>query len=570
MYSLFKHQFFVVIIATMSVASGIHAQHQNDEFLVRHPLPPVQPESQQGVILAMNDFHQNWWEQYVTQPMLLDAQPLQTDLHSLFFLALQYSAQIKVYSETPIIRETAILEAQAAFDWTTYFDGLWEDLDEPVGSSLTVGGTGDRFKDHNLGLTGGLRRKLLSGSEIDISQRIGHQNTNSNFFIPNDQGSARLSLGINIPLLRGRGVAYNKSLQCLAAMDVETANDEFRRQLQSHLLEITRAYWSLYLERASSVQKHRLAEATEEVFQRLQHRQALDASPTQLKTVQAALANRRSELIRATAAIRNAETRLRALVHAPELGVGDGVELVPMQLPVMEPYQTDTQSQLATAMQNRPEIHAATREIKAACIRLNMSKHEMLPIFNLITRTYLSGLQGESDVGQAWTEQFTVGAPSYSVGLRYEVPLGNRAAGARMQRRYLEKRQLENQYRSAIENIKAEVEVAVRELFTAQREMVAKRESVNAAATEVSALDNRWSKMIDEDGAASLTLESLLRSQERLAAAEFELAQAQLTYNLALANLNLVNGTLLETEQVSIGRACTEDGPMTILSLPDH
>ncbi len=508
----------------------------------------------------------HWWSDVVSNQMFEGTSPVEVDLNRLLVLALQSSEQLKVYSETPLIRETAVTEAEAAFDWAKYLNGVWEDIDVPVGSSLTVGGNASRFEDHNLGATAGLRRKTLTGAEIDISQRIGHQNTNSNFFIPNDQGTAELAVSIRVPLLRGRGRIYNSSLQCLACIDTDTARTEFQRQLQSHLLEVIRAYWALYLERAASAQKVRLTEATKEILSRIQSRRTLDANPVQLKAVQAALSNREADLIRAATAIRNAEERVRALINDSELGTDESIELVPLQMPSLARFDADVFSQMETALQNRPEILVATQEIKAAAIRRNMSKHEILPVLDLVTRTYLSGLRGESNIGRAWTDQFDTGRPSYTIGLQYELPIGNRAARARHARRRLEQRQFESQYRLTMENIRAEVAVAVREILTAFQEIESRQLSVTAAQSEVAALEYRWNEMIGEEGTSSLNLESLLRSQQRLADMQFALVRAQLTYNLALANLNVANGSLLETEQVAVGRANECGLSRTILS----
>lgn len=521
---------------------------------------------QSGPAMAMGHEGYDWWHNEVQQPQRVAGQQLPVSLHDLLYLALQNSAQIKVYSEVPLIRETAVAEAVAAFDWVKYAEGLWEDTSEPVGSSLTVGGAGDRFNDHNLNVTGGVKRRTWSGGEVDISQRFGHQNNNSNFFIPNDQGTSRLTLGFTQPLLRGRGRIYNQSLAVLASVDVQTANQEFSRQLQSHLLEIARGYWALYLERATLAQRVKLYLKTESIVGELEARQGVDAGKTQIISAKAALENRRADLIRAQTAVKNGETRLRALINAPQLGTAADTELIPGEFPTAATYTTDLHSEIAVAMQKRPEILGAMKEIKAGAVRLNVAKHELLPVLNLVTRSYLSGLQGDSDVGQAWLDQFSEGAPSYSIGLQYELPVGNRAARARVARRAIEIRQLQEQYRSALETVNAEVEIAVRELETAYRELGAKQRSLAAASAEAETIEARWQRVAGGQGSASLNLESLLRAQERVTETETELLTSQLTYNLALVNLRRANGTLLEVENVNIGKVTQCGVPQGVFS----
>lgn len=557
---MYVHTLAVVIFASL-IASISFAQGPSNDMDVRSVMKTINEETASPVFDDLGD----WWHQDVQMPQRDTDSQLTVNLHDLLLLTIKNSAQVKVYSEVPLIRETAVAEAIAAFDWVRYAEGLWEDTDEPVGSSLTVGGTGTRFQDHKLGLTSGLRRTTWSGGELDISQQIGHQSNNSNFFVPNDQGTARLSLGFTQPLLRGRGRVYNQSLAVLANIDVAAANQEFSRQLQSHLLEVARGYWALYLERATLAQRVKLYLKTKAIVELLEARQQVDAGRSQLISAQAALENRRADLVRAQTAVKNAETRIRALVNASELGIAANTELIPGEIPTFDVYQTDLTSEITVAMTRRPEIIAAMKEIKAGAVRLNMAKHEMLPMLNLVTRAYLSGLQGQSDIADAWVDQFSEGAPSYSVGVQYEIPIGNRAANARLRRRRVEARQLQEQYRAALENVNAEVEIAVRELDTAYRELGAKQRSLAAAVSDAETIEARWQRVVGGEGSASLNLESLLRAQERVTETESELLNAQLTYNLALINLRRANGTLLEVEQIDSVRACENGIPTVIL-----
>ncbi len=523
-------------------------------------------KSQEEELPPAQTVQSGWWEQHVVNQMLPDTQPVPADLETLTFLTLKNSTQVKVYSEVPLIRETAIEEANAMFDSVRYLETLWEDVDVPVGSALTVGGSGTRFSDHNVNVKAGLRRRTASGIEVDLSQRIGHQNSNSNFFVPNDQASSRLNFGLTIPLMRGRGRDYNQSLIVLAGIDTEMAEQEFIRQLQSHLLEVNRAYWSLFMERSSLAQKVSLYLKTASIYNQLVARQRIDAQQSQLASAQAALSNRRSDLVRAETAVKNAETRLRALINSEQLGEGDVIEIIPSQLPLTSYTSSDITTELETGMQHRPEIIAAVKDVKAGSIRLNMAKNEMLPLLNMITLVYVSGLQGDSDLKQAWVDQFGRGAPSYSVGLNYEIPFGNRASRARAQRRQIELRQLQEKYQAVLENVKAEIEVAVRELNASYRELTAKNRARKAAVTEAETLKARWNKMIDGNGTAGLNLIALLEAQERVTQAEFEYSNAQLIYNLAMANLKRANGTLLQAEKINMDRGCIDNVPETILS----
>lgn len=537
-------QLIPTIVATLLIIStGVMGQMQDAMHLSEvNELITGQPIDTQYI-----DMQVPWWQDTIQQTIEPDAERFEADINQLMYLAVANSAKISVARHVPQIRSTSVTEAAAAFDWSKYVESSWNDISDPVGSDLTVGGGGTRFRDERWEFAAGARRRLQGGGSVDISQELGHQENNSTFFVPADQATSRIVLGYTQPLLRGRGQYYNTSLILLARIDVTSSQIEFQRQLQAHLLEVARAYWSLYLERARLAQQIRLYKKTKTINDVLESRQQIDAQRTQLISAKAALETRRSDLIRAVAAVKNSETRLRALVNAPELNSDNPnlIEIIPVEHPSIEAIPTDLGVEFATAVDNRPEIKAALRTIKAASIRLDMSRHEILPRLDLVTQTYVAGLRGNSEFGNAWLDQFREGEPSYSVGLQYEIPVGRRAAFAHRYRRQLEISQMREEYRNSMELIRSEVEIAVREVETAYRELTAKDRARISAELEAETLESRW-RQLPDDVAAGLTLESLLRAQERVNQVEFEFARAQLTYNLALVNLRHSNGTLLE------------------------
>ena len=85
-----------------------------------------------------------------------------------------------------------------------------------------------------------------------------------------------------------------------------------------------------------------------------------------------------------------------------------------------------------------------------------------------------------------------------------------------------------------LENVRLEVEVAVREFLTSQTELSTKQQAMNARVIQLQAMTRRWEQLPGEDVAASLALENLLAAQEVLAVSEFEYLQAQLTFKLSI------------------------------------
>jgi outer membrane protein TolC len=508
-----------------------------------------------------------WWQEPVTHPLRGAAPGWSIDVQQLIVEALRYSPHVQAISDVPLAQETAIVAAEAEFDVSAFMESKFLKVSEPVGNLLTTGGPA-RFRDENWYYLGGIRQKAAGGGLWELSQRIGLQNNNSNFFIPNDQGTAKLALSFTQPLLRGAGKAYNSSIIVLAQIDAGIAWDQFSTELQQHLVRVADAYWRLYFQRAVYEQKRRHLVRAQGILKELESRREVDALQSQILLARAAVAARDAEQIRAEAEIRNAEANIRALVNAPHLRETSGAELVPIVAPHCQLVDISLRDSLWIALECRPEIDASIKQIWAASVRQNVACRDVLPVLNLVMETYVNGLQGEYDIGEALGDQFSVGEPSYTVGLQFDVPLGQRAARARHVQRQIQMRQLVSQFKNTVETLLAEVEVAAREVQTAYREVGSKQRSMMAAQEEVNYLEQRWLLLPGDDRAASFLLEDLLDAQDRLATEEFLFAEAQATYAVATMQQKRTTGTLLQYEQVSMQRVTRCGVPQLILHKP--
>jgi outer membrane protein TolC len=190
-----------------------------------------------------------------------------------------------------------------------------------------------------------------------------------------------------------------------------------------------------------------------------------------------------------------------------------------------------------------------------------MSRNELKPVLDFVLETYVAGLRGDVDIGRAFADQFSVGEPGYTAGLVFEVPLGRRAALAKMRRRKLELRQITERFEEELQTVLSEVEVAVREVGATHGEMLGKFRAMKAAEAEVDYATRRWEVLPGEDRSASFLLEDLLDAQDRLALEEFGFAAAQRDYAISLTALNRATGTLLQQEQIEPVRMCQEGLP---------
>ena len=504
---------------------------------------------------ALEDF-EPWWQSKVIAEQRNSGRSLPITLDTLILSALRHSHSIRAESNVPLITEKTIIEAKAEFDTTTFMESKFTKTSEPVGNLLTTGPGRNRFRNSIWDYETGIRKHTYSGGSFELGQRFGYEDSNSEFFDPTQQGTAKLALRFAQPLLYGAGRVYNTSLIVLAKIQTRIAWDEFVAQLQDHLIAVSDAYWELYLQRASLLQKQRHVDRAKEILAELQTRQTIDASVSQIVRARSAVAQRASELSRARTAILNAEARIRALVNDPALSHASQTELVPREVPINYSVPISTRDALISALQNRPEIDQSIQQLRSANVHVTVARNELLPILDLVTETYVNGLRGESDVGSAWVDQFSVGEPSYSFGFEFEVPLHNRAARARYDRKKLQLRALVSRYKATVESLLAEVEVAAREVETARDEMRGKYHAMIATESELDYLSERWKLLPGDDRSASFLLEDILDVQDRFMIQEFEFARAQVSHARSLVFLKRATGTLLQSEQVTIDYVC--------------
>lgn len=504
-----------------------------------------------------------WWDAAVHRPLWSGTTGFDTRLDDVVARALQYSLAVQAASQQVLIRQTLVEEASSVFDWAAFLESKWTDRDEPVGNQLLTGGPPRLLND--LWMTqGGVRKRTLAGGELEFAQQLGVEHSNSLFFVPPNQGQSRLALSYRQPLLRGAGRQYNQALIVLANIDTQAARDQFLADLEAHLFELSRAYWLLYQDRALLLQKRQSVEQVAGLLAILENRQKLDVVKSQLVRAQAALEQRRAAIWRADASVRDAEARLRLLINDPALPYGQDIELVPHESPYAIPAQIDFSTALATAIHNRPDLNQVLQEIQMSAVRVEMSRQELLPALELLLESYVMGLDGGDDAWSALGRQFGDGAPSYSAGLRFEVPLGNRAARARLDRRRLELAQLQNQMRLAIERVKVEVELAVRDVETTWRETRAQFAVMQAARARLEYVQQRWLRLPGEEGTAGLVMEDLLTAQEVLVDSEAAYVRAQTAYHIALVGLQRTTGTLLHDEGVVLASSCQDGLPQLI------
>ena len=508
-----------------------------------------------------------WWKAAVMYPLDGTRQTEPVDSHVLVYRALQNSPRIQAVSQDPLIRELQIVEADAEFDAIQFIRSQFEDRVDPVGNQLTVGNGESFLKDNIWSADLGLRKKNRNGANWELNQRLGFQNSNSNFFVPQDQGTATLALNVTQPLLRGRGRYVNESQILIAQATNGAAWQTFQSEIQDELLGVVSAYWDLYLTRSVFLQKQRNVERGQKILSRLEGRSGLDSLPSQIARARSSVQTRRTELANALRDVLNAETEVRRRTADNSWMSGGGMELIPGELPSAVTFQLPLEQVVYSALQHRPEVHEAMNRVRIASVQRDVSANELLPELSLLMGTYVSALRADTGILNAFQDQFGQVKPGYSFGVNFELPYRNRAARSRLAQRKLQVQKIRHEVDEVMQQVIAESQVALRRVESAAETLVAASEAINAAHADRNQFERRWESfaLVEGDLAdgqnPTNVLDQLLDSQDRLASAELVFVQAERELKVSEVALQRAMGTLLMTQSVDAQRGFDNDVP---------
>jgi outer membrane protein TolC len=487
-----------------------------------------------------------WWDASIAQQFWPGRQAQFASIDSVVFVALKNSAQIQILNDHPQIEETFVQQREADFDWSAFLDASWNSIDEPIRSELQTGARSGRFVQEELFVGSGLQKRLDHGGQLRVGSTIGTVDNNSIFLAPPDQGTATFSLDYRQPLLRGRGREVAQSQIVLARLNVETSRHAVKHQMQQYLVEVVTAYWDLYRARGVLAQRHRNLMRATEIVNLVSRMSGSRGKTIQLQRASAVAGARQSEVIDAEYVVADAQERLMNLTHGDHVANSNHVEIIPTDAPPQFSLPHDLGSVTESAIRNRAEVKEVLAEIKAASVRKMVALDGLKPQLDAIISSYVAGVRGDKDVGNAIYDQFSAGDPSYSVGMSFEIPIGRRSASASMKRQEIHERLLQNKLRKTLGDVSSSARSAFRDVYRLMAIIDNNRHVAMQSADALNTINKQLEWLSQEDPSVALYLNDLLNSQDQLAQAEQNLLDSQARLAIAYVALKRTTGELLQ------------------------
>ncbi|MBP90158.1 MAG: hypothetical protein CMJ64_26195 [Planctomycetaceae bacterium] len=487
----------------------------------------------------------------------------------------------------PSIDETdprfGVEAALSAFDASFEAQAFFENNDRALNNVFFGGGTRILKQDlHNYQAQ--LSKRAANGGEFTLRKIIDYDLNNSpGNDDPNKPWTIQMETEFRQPLLQGAGVDFNRIAGpdgrpgamngvLLARINTDISLADFEIAVRNLVNDIENTYWELYyayrdldakiaardraLEtwrsiNALHVTDRRGGEAEKEAQAREQYYRLEEE-------VQNALAGRltddtRTNSLRGSGGVHTSERRLRRLMGEPP---SDGRLIRPLDEPLMARVVFDWSEILVEGLSRRAELRKQKWQVKRREMELAASRNFLLPRIDAVGRYRWRGLghrftnaERQVDTFDNAFQNLTTGNfQEWQLGVEVEMPVGYRQGHAGVRNAELSLKRdraiLEEQEKQVAHELSQAVAEVERAYTTSQTSYNRRM----AAMQHLDALQNSYEDA-DENEKTRL-LDLLLDAQRRLADAETSYYRGLLEYNLAVKNVHLQKGSLLDFNEV--------------------
>ena len=406
--------------------------------------------------------------------------------------------------------------------------------------------------------SGSYTQLFPTGTSFTYNLNGIRQNSTQQFLLYNPAIISRFTVGINQPLMSGRGYLPNKRFIMVAANNLRTSDELLREQVTAVVVQVENAYWNLAAAKEAVLAAERSLEVAERLDNDTKGRLELGTvARIELATTGSAVAAARRDLIVAQTDFQLQEAQLKKLLSKridPELDAV-GIETLD-ELP--EPSERDLpelNAALAAALEGRPELRIAEQDLANQDISARFTRNGLLPNVSVFSLFAGAGLAGNNSnittgAGKSLFQDFSAEYPEYASGLSMVIPIRNRSAQADNLRARLEQQQLEVGMQRLNQQVELEVRQAMVNLTQGQAQVEAANEALKLAGQVV---DAEAAKL---ESGVSTTYNVVLRQRDLAAARGAQIAAA-VTYAKALVDIHRATGATLKENGIELSDALT-------------
>lgn len=436
----------------------------------------------------------------------------------------------------PIIADAKTEQARGAFDPTVFGETGTQRSDTP---SALAGQSADTRSDS---IKAGVKQKYLTGTLAEISGNFTHNTRIPNAAVDPWYESG-LGLQITQPLLRGAGLAVNRSEMDLARNAADIERERLRATLLKTTADATEAYWRLAQHRDEVLIQERLVQRTHALAERLRPRLGHDVLGADMAQVITRLSSSEGDLDTARAALRDGSDQLKRLMDTPLAPLASERLLLPQDHPQIKELKLDLAEAMRLAIACRPDLAEASFGITDSDLRLLVAKNAQLPLTDIRASVNLHALDGNAGTAVSHTLSDSTDA---AISLRFEQALGTRTADAQVAEQRAGHRRTMLVYRRVGREALLEVKTAMRKVILAHDQISRTRATRRAAAEALRVAENRLQENPAGGDSYTTLIDRILDRQGTLGQAEMSEARARYDFVVALARLDEAMGVSMD------------------------
>ena len=460
--------------------------------------------------------------------------------------ALKHNLDITISRQTKESRQADITVEQAKFDPTLSVNGQYNravsPLNRPVFGATDFDLTQIRaFDQRNHSVTLDATTNLPTGGNIDLNYSPARTSVNQNLargFLFNPSYTGGLSLTLTQPLLRNAGIDITKTFILVAQNNATVEEHVFRDRVLTVLASVEQTYWEVVF----ANENLKVAEAALKAAQELLATNRAKAKAGIMSIVdvlqaEAAVASRVEQILVAEKTIRDQEDQLRRLLNPSEEDLRQDVRVTPLDQPIVTLEPISLQEAIDTAIEQRPEIVQAKKNMETSDLNTKFAKNQILPTLSFQGTMGMAGLG--KDYGDSVNRNLSGDYYNYGAGLVLSYPLGNRSAWSTYNKRQLEAKNAEAFLMSVRQQVIVGVREAVRRVQTDFKRIETTRSARIMAEKQLQAEQERLKVGLS-------TTRFVLDFQRDLATAQGNELRATVDYNQSLSNLTRHKATTLD------------------------
>lgn len=348
---------------------------------------------------------------------------------------------------------------------------------------------------------------------------------------------AAVSVSVIQSLLRGAGTRVNTQSIRVATYTKGVVDAGTKLAAISILANVDAAYWQLYAARKElDVRREQYKLAQDQLRHARDKVQAGSAPKYEIVRAEAGLSGRLEDVISAETAVRDRERDLKRIMNRKDMPLNSGAGIIPLTDPDPKGLSLNAETLTAEALNNRMEMIQLELRLAINDLDVELARNNTLPQLDLDYSYTAAGQAGTT--GRALGNIFDRPAQDHTVGVSATVPLGNRAAQARLRQARLERVRSQMDRERIEQLVRQDVYESVDGLQQNWRRILAAEQGAVAAYRDYQVEQQQF-----QLGMSTST--DVLFAASRLADAQLRRIRAFVEYEVAQVQVARATGTLL-------------------------